>query len=531
LLKRLFPLCLLFCLSSCQWLPFREAAPAPTPTIAATAVVEEAAASMTVAPASAPPLAITKATPVWNTTDDAPYQPAMLPQAAGDIEQVGRTATRYFLDVTLEPGVPRLYGSERVIYTNNETSPLEALYFRLFPNTPSFGGGMQVRQAVIDGAIVTPILEAQNSALRLPLDPPLAPGARVDVTLWYETNIPITIDNGYGIYSFSHNTYSLAGFYAIIPAYDKKGWHIEVAPPYGDGTYTDMSLYQVRLTSPQNITWAMSGETISRQDNADGTQTVTAVSGPARDFNIIGSADYSVVSDEVDGVTINSYYLTNERAEGQKVLQYGRNALKYYIEKFGAYPYKEFDIAATPTTAGGVEYPGLISIASNLYAPQSDYLEFVVAHEAAHQWWYNLVGNDQVNEPWVDEALTNYSAVLYIKALYGPATFQKYIEVLFDQPYEDVKKEGQDQAVAGPVAGFPPENYSAIVYGKGPLFFRELQQQLGDEKFFRILQSYENRYKYRIATAEDLRQIIEEVGGRNIDSLYQHWILEPARRP
>ena len=39
--------------------------------------------------------------------------------------------------------------------------------------------------------------------------------------------------------------------------------------------------------------------------------------------------------------------------------------------------------------------------------------EFVVAHEVAHQWWNVVVGNDSINNAWVDEALTNYYALIY----------------------------------------------------------------------------------------------------------------------
>jgi hypothetical protein len=34
---------------------------------------------------------------------------------------------------------------------------------------------------------------------------------------------------------------------------------------------------------------------------------------------------------------------------------------------------------------------------------RQDY-QYTLAHEVAHQWWYGLVGNHSVYEPWLDEA-------------------------------------------------------------------------------------------------------------------------------
>ena len=46
-------------------------------------------------------------------------------------------------------------------------------------------------------------------------------------------------------------------------------------------------------------------------------------------------------------------------------------------------------------------------------------MEKVIVHETAHQWWYGLVGNDQIDEAWLDESLATYSEVIYTSEIYG----------------------------------------------------------------------------------------------------------------
>jgi hypothetical protein len=464
-------------------------------------------------------------TPVVDLQDLSPYQADLRSKFVSDVQTVP-DATRYFIQVTLVPGEsPTLTGVERVRYTNAETVPLDVLYFRLYPNLPGYGGKMTVERVMLNGSLVETALEAKESALRVPLDPPLIPGDVVDLTLWFRDTLPTDTTAGYGLFAFSDGVYALAGFYPTIPVYDDEGWNVEVAPPYGDATFTDVAFYQVHLTAPSDLTLVASGSTLQTLDNNDGTRTWVAVGGPMRDFYVAMSADYGVVSEEVDGTLVNSYYRSAQAEGGQLALQYAANALRLFSEEFGPYPYTELDVVATPTNAGGIEYPGAIVVAQGLYDQPGGFFELATAHEVAHQWWYGLVGNDQLDEPWLDESLTNYSAYLYYEGTAGQAQADVIKQRVFEAPYHAAQEAGQDRAVAGPVASFSEGNYSAIVYGKGPLFFDAVRAKLGDDAFFASLQAYLKAHRYGIAYPDDLIAAFDDTSGQNIDGLYDFWIL------
>jgi hypothetical protein len=464
-------------------------------------------------------------TPAVDLRDLSPYQADLRSKFVSDVQTVP-DATRYFIQVTLVPGEsPTLTGVERVRYTNTETAPLDALYFRLYPNLPGYGGRMTVGRVMLNGALVETALEAKDSALRVPLDPPLTPGDVVDLTLWFRDTLPTDTTAGYGLFAFSDGVYALAGFYPTIPVYDDEGWNVEVAPPYGDATFTDVAFYQVHLTAPADLTVVASGSTLQTLDNYDGTRTWVAVGGPMRDFYVAMSADYGVVSEEVDGTLVNSYYRSAQAEGGQRALQYAANALRLFSKEFGPYPYTELDVVATPTNAGGIEYPGAIVIAQGLYDQPGGFFELATAHEVAHQWWYGLVGNDQLDEPWLDESLTNYSAYLYYEGTAGQAQADVIKQRVFEAPYHAAQEAGQDRAVAGPVASFSEGNYSAIVYGKGPLFFDAVRAKLGDDAFFASLRAYLKAHRYGIAYPDDLIAAFDDTSGQKIDGLYDFWIL------
>jgi aminopeptidase N len=264
---------------------------------------------------------------------------------------------------------------------------------------------------------------------------------------------------------------------------------------------------------------------VATAEHDDGTRTLLAVGGPIRDFYIAMSADYRVVSQQVDGTRVNSYYLPGQEEGGAEALRYASESLHLFSQEFGAYPYAELDVVATPTSAGGIEYPGVIAIASSFYGdPDYYYFGVVVTHEVAHQWWHGLVGSDQLDEPWMDEALTNYSMYLYYEGTAGRDQANVIKEKVFKEPYRTAQQEFRDREVGGPVSSFSQEDYVTIVYGKGPLFFDAVRAQVGDAAFFAALQTYLARHRYRVAYPEDLIAAFEDASGQQIDDLYRSWI-------
>lgn len=477
-----------------------------------------------------PPPTVAAPNPVSDWDDLTLYGAAMLPQFASDIAQLD-DPTQYHIDLVVDMEALTLTGSQRLLYTNNETVELSEIYFRLFPNTPDHGGRLSVERILVNGQEPEVTYELSDTAMKVLLAEPLAPEAQLEILIDFRVVVPEGNEQGYGAFNYENGIMSLAGFYPLVPVYDNEGWNVELAPDYGDVVYSDTALYNLHLTVPEDTVVVTSGSMVSETDNGDGTRTLDYVSGPMRDFNMVMSRDFVVKSTTVGQTTVNAFYLPMDEAAGERVLQYVSDALRTYNERFGLYPFAELDAVETPITAAGIEYPGLIVIAQRFYeeGQGGEYFEFVTAHEVAHQWWYSLVGNDQVDEPWLDEALTNYSALIYVEDIHGQQEAQSILAHYFEGRYQQVVKEGRDAVVAQPVAAFSEEDYSPIVYGKGPLFFHALRQEVGDETYFAIMREYLRQHKYKIATPESFLRVAESVSGRDLDAIYKQWILGTQR--
>ena len=499
-----------------------QTVPAPTPTAQAkqeTLPTSTAVPVPTATPTEAPTVSVEQIRdPLAN------QRLVMRPAFQDDLDRLsGRTS--YEISVVLDPGAARLSGAQVVRYTNRETEPLSELVFRLLPNTPSYGGALSVTSVAVNGTEVETRLDLGDSVLIVPLDAPLAPGEQVEISLIYEGTLPTDDTAGYAQYGYIDGVLALPSFYPYLPVYDDEGWNVELGPTYGDATFTDTAFYVLTVTLPTDFVLAASGTILDRTPVDGGLARFTIASGPVRDINLVASTDYETVQARVDDITVTSYY-RGASESGTRALDYAVHALEIYQDLIGPYPFAELDVVATPTKAGGIEYPGLIVVAESLYGEEGGFFEFATVHEVAHQWWYSLVGSDQLDEPWLDEALTQYTSLLYFEQRYGADAAQSILDGYFYGPYEWLQRVDEDMPAGLPVAAYSSDLYGPVVYGKGPLFFHELRTLVGEEAFIETLRVYFEDFRYEVAYPQDLMDVAEDVSGQDLDPLYEEWIAD-----
>jgi aminopeptidase N len=256
---------------------------------------------------------------------------------------------------------------------------------------------------------------------------------------------------------------------------------------------------------------------------------LTFAAGPARDFYLAAAQNLAVVSQRLGETTINSYSLPEWEGGADLALEYAKNALDSFNQRFGAYPYTEFDIISTPMLALGIEYPGMTAIRLSLYDPDAEVyglpsqvmLESTVAHEVAHQWFYNAVGNDQVDEPWLDEALVQYVTSLYFLDTYDEAAARVF-RGGWDWSWKRVNR--AEIPIGLPSRAYAEEEYSPIVYGRGPYFIAALAEEMGHEAWDEFLRDYYRSYKWGIGTGDAFRQLAERHCECDLSDLFEAWV-------
>jgi hypothetical protein len=460
--------------------------------------------------------------------DRSVFRSGLLPEAQAVLEHLPG-ASVYQVDLRIPADLNLLAGRESVRYTNQEAAPLAEVYFQLFPNAA--GGKTTVSNVQVNGQPVKPTLEYEDSTLRVPLPAALQPGEQAVVTMDFEVEVPREMGGNYGLFGYFDGVLVLDEFYPVIPVYDDEGWNVQDPPRNADTSYFDMSFYLVRVTAPANLILVASGVPVDSQRTGQ-EQVVTLAAGPMRDFYIAASAGFTAISTTVDGIKVNSYAPSDLRPGTQLALDTAARALEDYGQRFGPYPYTEFDVVSTPMQALGIEYPGLTGIALSLYdlggnargTPNSVMVESTVAHEVGHQWFYNLVGNDQIDEPWLDESVVQYVTGLYYRDTYGSSAEQS-LQQSWDGRWARVERAAIP--IGRPAWAYDPKEYSPIIYGRGPYFLVALEERLGTDKFAAFLRDYVQKNEWGIGTGDSFRQLAEQHCGCDLGALFQEWVYEP----
>lgn len=320
---------------------------------------------------------------------------------------------------------------------------------------------------------------------------PVKKGQEVSVSMNFVTTVP----SGCLRLGRNENDYLLSGFYPQLSVYENGAFRQDAFCAVGDPFYTEVGSYDVTFVCDTSLVVGSSlvGEKTAEEN---GKQTLRYRGENVRDFCIVASDDYNVLQKEVNGVKVSYFYHNDDQAEGN--LDLACDALKVFSEAFGAYPYESYTVARAQFDCDGMEYTGLSVLAENCVDAEE-----AILHETAHQWWYGIVGSDQIKESYMDEGLTTFTSAYYY-ALKGEE--ERFIKEIEEKErayatYERLQKMRKTDVVLSmnkPIYDYTDYQYTMLVYCKGSMLFNSLYKLYGKEKFNACLKKYvsENEFSF-----------------------------------
>jgi aminopeptidase N len=184
------------------------------------------------------------------------------------------------------------------------------------------------------------------------------------------------------------------------------------------------------------------------------------------------------------------------------------------IEKmFGAYRWNRYDVLIMPPSfpEGGMENPRMSFITPTILAGDKS-LVSVVAHELAHSWSGNLVGNATWRDLWLNEGFTDYVESRIMTELYGAdrAGMEQVLGVRsLKENLAELKP--PDQRLAVDLRGKDPDAvFSDVPYEKGRLFLNFLDAKFGREHFDAFLRGYFDHFAFQSLTSEGFEKYLKE---------------------
>ncbi len=387
-------------------------------------------------------------------------------------------------------------------------------YSSAYPNGTSYGN-ITVDSVYVNGTAVAYTIGGTDSdILSIPTEIMLGETATIDISY------TIQLANIAHRLGYTDSTINLGNMYPILCLLTEEGYDTSCYYNIGDPYVSDMANYTVSITLPSSYTIASTGTLTSSSSTGDNTTHHYTATG-VREFAMVLSSSYQVKSTAVGDTTLYYYYYQDDTPDATMATIL--SAYNYMTSNVGDYPYSQYSVAQTDMCYGGMEYPNMVMASANT----TQYTTAIV-HETVHQWFYGIIGNDQINYAWMDEGLTEFVTMLIldnsltttlsssIGTMYKAYT--TYVDVLshyydnLDTSYRALGDYTSDQ------------DYVYTVYVKGSIMFYNIYNTMGEQKFLSALANYYNNYAGSIATPQQMIDCFGDTFGTSMQELFDAYI-------
>ncbi|MFO0809128.1 MAG: M1 family aminopeptidase [Gemmataceae bacterium] len=274
------------------------------------------------------------------------------------------------------------------------------------------------------------------------------------------------------------------------------------------------------------------GKLLSKKPNGDGTVTfhwkqdkphvaylVTLVVGK-----------YDIVREDWRGREVSYYVPAGRGKEIATTFSRTREMLDVFSKRFGVeYPWDKYaQVVVEQFVMGGMENTSATTLTDSALHDQRSLLDGdadgLIAHELGHQWWGDLVTCRDWAHLWLNEGFASYCEVIWDEHRHGQDAAQYDLWAKAG----GAKAGGKDRPVVDRRYGSPDSMFDGRAYPKGAWVLNMLRAQLGDDVFFKGLQSYATEHRHKSVETIDLRRSMEQISGKNLERFFYDWTERPG---
>jgi aminopeptidase N len=314
------------------------------------------------------------------------------------------------------------------------------------------------------------------------------------------------------------------------PSFAHRWWPCKDIP-------SDKATASVSITVPEGLT-AVSNGLLDTVEHETGTTTYRWKSNyPTATYLIsLAVARYAHFSELYKSsngkmIPIDFYVYPEDSSRGRIDFQNTTTILKYFESIFGPYPFadEKFGFAEVDGDLT-MENQTICSIQQSMFTGDRQF-ELTFAHEAAHQWFGDMITPADWHHTWLNEGFATYAEALYLEHRKGHDAYLKYIKSMMSMPIG---------TYAGSIYGKNEadfwDSFAPRVYYKGAIVLHMLRAMVGDSTFFRMIAEYtaNPKFRYQNARSEDFIASCEHTSGLELGWFFNQWIyadVDSADRP
>lgn len=280
----------------------------------------------------------------------------------------------------------------------------------------------------------------------------------------------------------------------------------------------ELVTFRMDVELPAGWSSVSQGTRTKHSTGTDSWNDTWVTNKPQEEIYLI-SAEFTEYGQAAGAVNAMAFLRQPDEQLAQKYLDTTAQYLEMYRGLLGLYPYSKFALVENFWETGY----GMPSF--TLLGPRVIRFPFILhssyPHEILHNWWGNGVYTDYEKGNWA-EGLTTYLADHLIKEQRGVAVeyrrsvlqkYTNYVTANKDRDFPLTKFRSRHSAVT-----------EAVGYGKTMMLFHMLRQQLGDQAFIKALHKFYRKYKFKVASFDDVETVFDNVNDEPLESMFEQWV-------
>ena len=229
---------------------------------------------------------------------------------------------------------------------------------------------------------------------------------------------------------------------------------------------------------------------------------------------------------------INYWYYEKDRKDALISFQRTPEILSFLGKTYGYdFPWDKYDQIIVPG-GGGTETTSATMLTQSIIHDLKGEKDFsvhrwLITHEAAHQWWGDLVTCRDWGHTWINESFGTYSEVQYAEFESGRdeaavdllGKKNRYIEEAHARYVRPIVFHRWEE---------PGQNFDRHTYQKGAAVVHMMRWILGEKPFLNMLSHFLHKHAYEPADTNDVLTAIKEATGQNLDWFFAEWLFRPG---
>jgi aminopeptidase N len=290
--------------------------------------------------------------------------------------------------------------------------------------------------------------------------------------------------------------------------------------------------HEIYITADEKDVTLSNGEMIYSRINNDHTHTdywkQSLPNSPYLVMMAIG--EFEIIKDSWrDSVEVNYYVEPAFKPYAKIIFGHTPEMLEFFSTRLGvAYPWDKFSqIVVRDFVSGAMENTSAVVHFEGLNHDAREHLdntyESIISHELFHHWFGDLVTCESWSNIPLNESFATYGQYLWEEHKYGRMEADNNIEHDLSA-YLSQKAKHKTKLIRYNYNN-REDMFDVVSYQKGGRVLHMLRKVVGDEAFFKSLQVYLTKNKFKNAEIHNLRLAFEEVTGEDLNWFFNQWFI------